>query len=180
VGTTDQSILRFIYDTLSIPAAYPLFLQRFKAIGVTITIDSAQTGYNNGWLVTNQAGNITIYQKFFGASDYTKKEYLIHETGHSIGNTNDQLQQNFYKSIYGAGLDLPCYSQGVIKTYALGLINSSTRLPNEAFAEAVADSVLCNNTAVCQKNSPSGFDILNFPSTCLSTYTWIKNYVLGG
>ncbi len=180
IGTTDQTTLRLIYDALSIPMAYPLFSQRFKAARVTISINSAQTGFNGGWLVTNQAGDIAIYQKFFEAADRTKKEYLIHEAGHSVGNTNDQLQQNFYKSVYKAGLDPKCYLQGVIKTYALGLINSNTRLPNEAFAEAVADSVLCNNTGICPKNSPSGFDIPNFPSTCLSTYTWIKNNVLGG
>lgn len=179
-GTTDQATLKLIYDALSIPMAYPLFSQRFKAARVAISINSAQTGFNGGWLVTNNAGDITIYQKYFEASDRTKKEYLIHETGHSIGNTNDQLQQNFYESVYKAGLDSECYLQGVIKTYALGLINSNTRLPNEAFAEALADSVLCNNTGICQKNSPSGFDIPNFPSTCRSTYEWIKGNVLGG
>lgn len=183
-GTGDNNIGQSFFWSLALPFSYPQYLNYFKQSGITITV-SNQHDYHGAWARTDPEGkNIILYQAFFkDASTRYQRYVLIHEAAHTVGNSNDYLQQNLYKQVHDAGLDKNCFYKGVLKTYPTNLLAISSNLKrsqiHETFAEAVADTIICGNNDVCPSNGGGGQNIKNFPTACPHIFSYINKYVLG-
>lgn len=180
-GNPPQSDLRDTYEGFVKWSGYKTFLSLFRRANVAIQYWQASKRGDGAWgVVYYEYGvqQMDFYKNIFRSSTRYKNYFFSHEPAHVINYLIPYQVNIFYSHAYTLGEDRGCFdNHGVIKTYASNLLIKDgyplEKRKRESFADAVSNTILCRNDAVCPSNGGGGESIWDFPDTCDYMYNFV-------